>query len=114
MKVAEARLIVNQPAPKESVDGWPLAIIIQKTFEGHPKLVAVPFGDVTGGWYPSIEGCMVQRGPASGSRIPTAAADHPLSNPVGAIGWLVDVSRRLRPREAARAGCRDFSRTPTF
>ena len=32
---------------------------------------------------------MAQRGPAFESRIPSVAADHPLGNSVGAIGWPV-------------------------
>jgi hypothetical protein len=41
----------------ESVDCWPMAIIIHKTFGGRPKLVTAP--GVTGGRYPPLEGCML-------------------------------------------------------
>ena len=51
---------------------------------------------------------MSQGGPALGSRIPTSAADHLLGNSVGAIGWPVEISRRLRPREVARVGALGF------
>jgi hypothetical protein len=41
----------------ESVDCWPMAIIIHKTFGGKPKLVTAL--GVTGGRYPPPEGCML-------------------------------------------------------
>jgi hypothetical protein len=41
----------------ESVDCWPMAIIIHKTFRGRPKLVTAL--GVTGGRHPLPEGCML-------------------------------------------------------
>jgi|SRR5579871_3379197 len=41
----------------ESVDCWPMAITIHKTFGGKPKPVAAP--SVTGGKYPPLEGLML-------------------------------------------------------
>jgi len=65
----------------ESVDCWPMAIIIHKTFGGRPKLVTAP--GVTGGRYPPPEGCMLY----SGALVPDhCIVDHPLGNSVGAIG----------------------------
>ena len=56
-----------------------------KTIGGKPKPVAVP-RDVTGGWYPPLEECMLQA--AGGLHGPGAVsvADHFLGNSVGAIG----------------------------
>jgi hypothetical protein len=42
----------------ESVDCWPMAIIIHQTFGGKPKLVTVLTG-VTSGRYPPPERCYV-------------------------------------------------------
>src|SRR5947209_3396474 len=68
----------------ESVDCWPMAITVQKTFGGKPKPVAA-YG-VTGGRYPPPERRMPY---AVNARCAAAAvfADRLLGNSVGAIGW---------------------------
>ena len=68
----------------ESVDYWPMAIIIHKTFGGKPKPVAA--SSVTGKRYPPPERRMPY--PVN-ARCTVAAvfADRLLGNSVGAIGW---------------------------
>jgi hypothetical protein len=68
----------------ESVDYWPMAIIIHKTFGGKPKPVTVLAG-VTGGRYPPPEGCMLYSIIVL-SHLNRCMSDHPLGNSVRAIG----------------------------
>jgi hypothetical protein len=68
----------------ESVDGWPMVIIIHKTIGGKPKPVAA-YSGVTGGRHPPPEGYMLYFGMAP-SRLISCISDHPLGNAVGAIG----------------------------
>lgn len=70
---------------EESVDRWPLAITTRKLFGELPKVVAASRG-VTANRESPLEGSMPQS--AGGPRGPgvASAADHPLGNPVGAIG----------------------------
>jgi hypothetical protein len=67
----------------ESVDCWPMAITIHKTFGGRPKLVTAP--GVTSGRYPPPEGCMLYSCLVLYC-LTSSTVDHPLGNLVGAIG----------------------------
>jgi hypothetical protein len=67
----------------ESVDYWPMAIIIHKTVGGRPKLVAA--SGVTGRRYPPPERRMLYSVKAL-LRCSYCTADRLLGNSVGAIG----------------------------
>ena len=72
-----------QQALVESVDCWPMAIIIHKTLGGKPKLISA--SGVIGRRYPPLEGCMLYSATSLWCLI-SCMADHPLGNLVGAIG----------------------------
>ena len=75
----------GRPAPKESVDNWPSAIVILDALGGTPVHRYPPHG-VTGDGEPPLEVDMFQfDGP---SRVPVASGTDPtLRNSVVAIGW---------------------------
>jgi len=67
----------------ESVDYWPMAIIIHKTFGGKPKPVAA--SGVTGRRYPPLERRMLYSVDVQ-LYCSSCIADRLLGNSVGAIG----------------------------
>ena len=93
-------------ALKESVDGWPMAIIILKTFGGQPEsdirgdpvscFTARQGIHVIGHRYPPTEVRMVQCGPASSVANPHVCPG-PLLGQLSGGNWIArGVFRRLR------------------
>jgi hypothetical protein len=81
-----------RPAPTGSVDRWPLASRRRQIPGGKPPAGAAVRRRVCG-WCPPPEGCMLQAIRAWTGRRMAPAADHPLGNTVGAIGWSQGVLR---------------------
>lgn len=88
-------------ALKESVDGWPLAIIFLKTFGGKPKPITASRG-VIGGWHPPPGIAMLQSAGCPHGHEAVSVAEAVLGSLVGAIGSSRGGHRRASAGSGAR------------
>ena len=111
-------------ALKESVDGWPMAIIILKTFGGQPEsdirgdpvscFTARQGIHVIGPRYPPTEVRMVQCGPASSVANPHVCPG-PFLGQLSGGNWIARVVfRRLRPWRVPPGGASGSGSAPDF